>query len=203
MEMHSGLWVDPWHVTPGDVLIRDIAFHLSNFNRYGGAVRGFNVARHSVIVARLMMLFGGCPATQYAGLMHDAHEAYVGDVIHPIGVAPCMTEFIANKLRCQTAIEVAYPGPDPCKDCPSRNDLVDLVHTADQAAYLLEAEANLPSRGLQSECATESNLALVAKHREHFPRLGIVQTPARSEQTFLNVFLTLRQGKRISKCFPN
>lgn len=65
--------------------IRDIAHHLANLCRYNGATwRHYSVAEHSLLVATILRLRGESPAVQLAGLLHDAHEAYLGDVSTPI-----------------------------------------------------------------------------------------------------------------------
>lgn len=67
-----------------DVRIEDIAHSLSMICRFGGHVPVFmSVAQHSVLVAHLARDLG-LPDEHYgAALMHDAHEAYVGDMVSP------------------------------------------------------------------------------------------------------------------------
>ena len=63
-----------------DIDIVDIAHALSLLCRYNGATEDFySVAEHSVIVSRLVS-----PEFAFEGLMHDAAEAYCGDVISPL-----------------------------------------------------------------------------------------------------------------------
>lgn len=67
-----------------DIGIRDIAASLSKLCRFSGATRTFySVAQHSVLVAD--MLYDDPIAACY-GLLHDAHEAYVGDITRPLRV---------------------------------------------------------------------------------------------------------------------
>lgn len=70
---------------PEDVAIRDIAHHLARVCRYGGAIEDhYSVAQHSVLVAQSLALAGASAEHQRWGLLHDASEAYCGDVIRPL-----------------------------------------------------------------------------------------------------------------------
>lgn len=65
--------------------LEDIAHHLALINRFNGATnRPYSVAEHSLLVADLAAAEGASPAVQLAALMHDAHEAYCGDVTSPV-----------------------------------------------------------------------------------------------------------------------
>lgn len=76
---------------PEDVDILDIAHALSNIGRFTGhAVRFYSVAEHSLFVAKR------CGQRFAAwGLLHDAAEAYVGDVSSPLKRSMQMKEFAA------------------------------------------------------------------------------------------------------------
>ena len=62
--------------------INDIACGLSKICRFGGQIKLFySVAQHSLLVTSML------PASlKPAGLLHDAPEAYLGDVIKPLKV---------------------------------------------------------------------------------------------------------------------
>ena len=61
--------------------IRDIAHHLSNLCRYGGACKRFySVAEHSVYVSQLLMDATDEKIDAKAGLLHDLSEAYLVDI---------------------------------------------------------------------------------------------------------------------------
>ncbi|MDF1720544.1 MAG: hypothetical protein P1U65_07715 [Minwuia sp.] len=67
--------------TEQDVHWPDIAAHLSRIPRFMGATDGgcYSVAQHSVAVMQL-----ASPAARPWALLHDAHEAFVGDMLTPI-----------------------------------------------------------------------------------------------------------------------
>lgn len=67
------------------VLLADVAHALSNLCRFTGHSREFySVAEHSVRVFQLLRDRGHTITLQRAGLMHDAHEAYIGDMSTPL-----------------------------------------------------------------------------------------------------------------------
>ena len=84
----SGLDFMPIQLMPGDVRINDIAHALSLICRFGGhTVEHYSVAQHSLLVQRILEDMNASPEVQLAGLMHDAHEAYIGDMPTPIKTA--------------------------------------------------------------------------------------------------------------------
>ena len=81
----SGRWVNPFDPDPDQLDAGDIARALANQCRFGGHSRVFySVAQHSVIVSRLVEERGGAAEDAFAALMHDATEAYLGDMPHPL-----------------------------------------------------------------------------------------------------------------------
>lgn len=69
--------------SPDEIEIEDIAHALGHTCRFLGHSRAFySVGEHSVHVAALLMPAGRHLARW--GLLHDAHEAYVGDVPSPL-----------------------------------------------------------------------------------------------------------------------
>jgi uncharacterized protein len=81
----SGRWVNPFEPDPDQLDPGDIARALANQCRFGGHCRVFySVAQHSVIVSRLVEERGGDAEDVFAALMHDAAEAYLGDMPHPL-----------------------------------------------------------------------------------------------------------------------
>ena len=81
----SGRWVNPFDPDPEQLDSGDIARALANQCRFGGHSRVFySVAQHSVIVSELVEQRGGDTEDAFAALMHDASEAYLGDMPHPL-----------------------------------------------------------------------------------------------------------------------
>lgn len=74
----TGRAVDPVAPAPEDICIEDIAHALAYLNRYTGHGRFvYSVGIHSCWVADLVRTHGGNPLH---GLLHDAAEAYLGDL---------------------------------------------------------------------------------------------------------------------------
>jgi uncharacterized protein len=81
----SGRRVNPLDAAPEDIDPADIARALANTCRFGGHSRAFySVAQHSAIVCDLLGERGATPDELMAALLHDAAEAYLGDLPHPL-----------------------------------------------------------------------------------------------------------------------
>lgn len=64
--------------------IREIAYSLAQINRFNGhTLRPYCVAEHSLLVASIARMENASPLQQLAALLHDAHEAYTGDLSSP------------------------------------------------------------------------------------------------------------------------
>ena len=71
--------------SPDAVVLEDVAYALAAINRFTGhTVYPYSVAQHSVAVSRYLELTGAALQVQLAGLLHDAHEAYFGDIAAPL-----------------------------------------------------------------------------------------------------------------------
>ncbi|CAB5514275.1 hypothetical protein LMG26857_03333 [Achromobacter anxifer] len=81
----SAARIDFQDLEASTVRLNDIAHALSWVNRYTGhAAFGFSVAAHSLAISYFLEKRGESAAVQMGGLMHDAHEAYFGDVSTPL-----------------------------------------------------------------------------------------------------------------------
>lgn len=79
----------PGYGSKDPIVIEDIAHHLALLNRFTGGTRWpFSVAQHSVNVAKHAGCWDGRnylrPDGGRFGLLHDAAEAYYGDVSSPL-----------------------------------------------------------------------------------------------------------------------
>ena len=87
---------------PSEVRLTDIARTLSRIDRYNGHGRyRWTVATHSLHVAWALKILG-FDDLYLEGLLHDAEEAYVGDVIAPMKRAlhPAYHQFLAPIRQC-------------------------------------------------------------------------------------------------------
>lgn len=91
------------------ICIADITHALAHLCHWTGHCRQFfSVAQHSVIVSMIVP-----PHLAPWGLMHDAAEAYVGDVARPLKVLlPRYKEIETNLMRC-IAAKFNLPFPEP------------------------------------------------------------------------------------------
>jgi hypothetical protein len=140
--------------------IEDVARGLSLTCRFGGQLpRFYSVAEHSVIVSSLVEANGGDARTVMAGLLHDAHEAFYGDVPHPFKIL--VPEYVALMDRFDRALEAKI-------GLTTRQTESDLVVLADRSAFMDEWEEFFGSgdeitRGMGPE---ESRIAFLARYSE-------------------------------------
>lgn len=77
--LRSGAWFDFCAPASSDFTIDDIAHGLANICRYSGQCSSFySVAEHSILVSETATGF------EFEALMHDAAEAFLGDITRPL-----------------------------------------------------------------------------------------------------------------------
>lgn len=83
---YTGQFVDVVNIKPEDIHPLDIAFGLARECRFGNHTRKFwSVAEHSIwCMQKGEELFPEDFALHFRLLMHDAHEAYMGDLCTPM-----------------------------------------------------------------------------------------------------------------------
>jgi hypothetical protein len=118
-------------------MIRDLAHPLSLTARYVGHTHEpWSVAAHSVAVARTIEAVTGDAAAAAAGLLHDAHEAVIGDIPTPAAWAIGYDAVKAVKEQVQAAIHRALQ--IPVNKHPSAYK--EYVDSADHAALHVEKQ---------------------------------------------------------------
>lgn len=96
--------ISPFEPNVDQICIEDIAHALSMLCRFGGHCTHFySVAEHSVFVSNIV-------APKYArwGLLHDATEAYIGDVVRPIKKLSDMSAYREAEERLFRAIAARF-----------------------------------------------------------------------------------------------
>ena len=85
IQTFTGLRFSPLEPDPAAIAIEDIAHGLAHHCRFGGhAASYYSVGQHSCVVADAVRARGGDRDTVLHALLHDAAEAYLGDLPHPV-----------------------------------------------------------------------------------------------------------------------
>ena len=86
METYTGKQIDVLNMTQDDISIEDIAHSLALQCRFNGHCKRFySIAQHSVYAATIP-LDAISAELRLFNLLHDAAEAYLGDLIRPIKI---------------------------------------------------------------------------------------------------------------------
>ena len=89
MHMSSGRWIDIKNPKPDDIDLQDIAQCLSGINRWGGCCKPrITDEDHCLFCERLIVHADAraTPRLRLLALLHDAHEAYLGDMRRPVAI---------------------------------------------------------------------------------------------------------------------
>jgi len=137
MQTYTGALIDLQSFSPDDVRLPDIAHALSLINRYTGhTLLPYSVAQHSVVVSQICL-----PENALWGLLHDASEAYLGDVASPLKHMLPQYKTLEQHVQRQIAkrFELAWPMPDD-------------VHKADLRALMAEKDWLMAVSRLGDRC---------------------------------------------------
>lgn len=175
----KGRLVDIENILPSDIDVYDIAHALANIGRYvGHAPRFYSVAQHSCLVAQK------CPAEfQLEGLLHDAAEAYTGDLARP--VKHLLNRWAEGKLKkleedIERAIAIEFGLTFPWPDC---------VKQADNELLRIEQIHFWPG----TTCSETGEVR--DKSKLHPGDKIDPRQPGEAEQTFLAVFRQMKAAR--------
>lgn len=104
IQTFTGEMFDIYYPDPEKINLPDIAHALSMLCRYGGHSRNFySVAEHSVMMADYFDQRGEQDLARVA-LLHDATEAYMGDLVRPLKMSLSMVRYREVEAQLQAVI---------------------------------------------------------------------------------------------------
>ena len=128
-------------INPQDISIDDIARGLGAQPRYlGQTTSPYSVAQHSVAASVLAEERGYAQHIQFIVLMHDAAEAYCGDLPHPLKRMLPQYNRVIEHVELEVASKFNYQYPYPAA-----------VKRIDQDVYAYER------RGISSHSAVDTS----------------------------------------------
>ena len=173
----TGIKFHPLDPKMSEIDIRDIAHALSLQNRYNGHTAEFySVAEHSLMVSEL----GGSAERALLGLLHDASEAYLGDIIAPLKQTGLFKEFGTYDGNLQRMIYAKF-----CRFVITE-EMLEHVHKNDQRALCTEVHKlncifpKPDQRSMFSDYPVPSIVADITKR--------VPMSPKEAEQKFLDRF---------------
>lgn len=108
----SGTVVNVLAPNPKDLRLDDIIWSLSRQPRYLAHTaeseegHAYSTGQHSVLIAEAVLRDTGNPLLALAALLHDATEAYLGDIVRPF--KPLMVEYAHLEEAMELAICEAF-----------------------------------------------------------------------------------------------
>lgn len=165
----SGRRFSPLDPRLEDIRIEDIAHSWAHLCRFGGHTRDFySIAQHSWLVSRVCD-----PGVALWGLLHDASEAYLGDIVGPLKQLPEFERYRLAEQPLQRLITARFGlGPDQ----------PDSVTEADDLMLLIEYRDLMPSSDPPYVSAPPLDAAIM---------IGELWTPRSAEQRFVERFRQL------------
>lgn len=175
IKTYSGYTLNFLAPKPGMIFVDDIAQGLSQVCRFAAQSSEFySVAQHSVLVSRLV-------PQKYArwGLMHDAAEAFMGDMARPL--KRLIPQYKELEIRLMKAIAERFDLPWPQPDC---------VKEADQVALALEGSKFMAGR------EDEYGISTLGKQIGMAVNAVFSATPREGRTMFLDRYFDLWKKKR-------
>jgi len=173
---YTGIRFYPMDPRPEEINIQDIAHSLARTCRFNGHGNSFySVAQHCCIVSQNVGA-----RDKLWGLLHDAAEAYIGDMVRPIKNQPEFSFFRELENAIMEAVVEKF-------DLYSKEMPLD-VQSADLIALRTEAR----DLGLY---APDWSISDIKPYGFHISPLG----PSQSEVLFLNHFHQIRKDMEFNE----
>jgi 5'-deoxynucleotidase YfbR-like HD superfamily hydrolase len=120
---YSGKLINVFDLQVEDIDIIDICVGLSNIPRFAGQAEFYSVARHSIEVCEMLP-----KEYKLAGLLHDASEAYIGDM--PTPIKQHLPDYLSMEKRIMEVVNKKF----------GINVFDEKVKQADHASFIQEAK---------------------------------------------------------------
>lgn len=150
IRLRSGCYLDLLDPRPEHFTFADIAGSLSKLCRFGGQVdRFYSVAEHSFHCAHLSMLDGHSVDVQRAVFMHDAAEAFIGDIVKPLKLQLPQVATIERRIESVIAAKYGALGFAAYESIIREIDQAMLIHerrqlfTGDEVTWAGEHETRI------------------------------------------------------------
>lgn len=147
IQTYTGIAFDFSDMRVESICIEDIAHALSHVNRYTGHTHyAYSVAQHSVLVAMRVKELGGDQSEVLAALLHDATEAYLGDVSSPL--KRLLPQYNVIEKQLASLIDEKFNLGGMVKNLTARIKQADLEALASEAEIFFPADKRPRSWGL-------------------------------------------------------
>lgn len=158
VQLASGFCVDLLAPDLAELRLTDIAIGLARLPRFNGATRtprAYTVAQHSVFVMQLVMRETENIFLHRAALLHDAHEALMGDIATPVKALLGRERVAEAERRLAAPLFTRFGLQHGLFDAP-------VIHAADRMALSVEKATLLarPAWPWGQDLPTPANAAL-------------------------------------------
>jgi hypothetical protein len=128
IRLFGGTYFDYLDPEGSEFTIEDVAHALSNICRFGGHSNfHYSVAQHSFLASHIVK-----PEYAYDALMHDAPEAFIGDMLKPLKIM--LPDYRAVENKVEAAVFRRFGVTNPLPEAVKLADLQMLV--AEQAQVM-------------------------------------------------------------------
>lgn len=173
IQTYSGYFFNFLNPDPNTINIVDIAHALSNECRFGGHCKWhYSVAQHSVYVSRL------CPLElKFAGLMHDAPEHVVKDMMSPLKmllpdykkVEKRVTKIIMNKFGLPELVHPAVKVADIRMLATEKRDIMGPLIDPDNGQWKIVEDVLWAPFSIERMTPEQANLMFLEEYLKLTP----------------------------------